>query len=268
MRASRAPLFAVALLLTPGLAAAEPAAGAVATTVGSSSAAAVPPPAPGTPAPEGLSATDKLVEKLAVDHSYSLLELGLGALSLPKKQLCLPTQNRCATADLTLLGSLRFLVRWNDRFALGAGASLGFRPVTDEASINASSGLIERTHTRNYFMLGGTGRYYLITGDFSLWAGAGAGLIVVADHYTLNDSGTAIINPRGVTLRSEGWMIGASLGADWRLTKNWLIGLWTHEMLWSLPDSKACAQTGDCATITGKSFSIETGLSLTYRAKI
>jgi hypothetical protein len=229
-------------------------------------------PTPATPQPVGKPGADiprsTLIDKLTVDHSYSLLELGVGALSLPRKQLCIPTQNQCATADLTLLGSLRFLVRWDERFALGAGVSLGFRPVTDEASISSSTGTISRSHTRNYFMLGGLGRYYIISGDFNLWAGAGAGIIVVADHYNLTDSGTAIINPRGVTLGSEGWMVGASLGADWRLSKNWLIGLWTQEMLWGLPDTKACAQTGDCATITGKSFSIETGLSLTYRAKI
>ena len=251
MRASRATLVIAALLLAPGRASAvEPPATPPANPASTPAATPAPTPLPEHAGEPGLDPTRALiVEKLTVDHTYSLLELGVGALSLPKKQLCIPTQNRCSTADLTLLGSLRFLVRWNERFALGAGASLGFRPVTDEASIDSSSGTIERTHTRNYFMLGGTGRYYLINGDFNLWVGVGAGLIVVADHYNITDTGTAIINPRGTTLRSEGWMVGASLGADWRLSKNWLVGLWTHEMLWSLPDEKACAQTGDCATI-------------------
>ena len=106
-------------------------------------------------------------------RAHAQVEIGLGALSLPAKQLCLPTQRKCADADYTLLASLRYLLRWSPQFAAGVGVSIGFRPVSDDASMASPEGTIERDHSRNYMMLMGLWRYHFIRRQaFEMWAGA------------------------------------------------------------------------------------------------
>lgn len=200
---------------------------------------------------------------------HAQVEIGLGALSLPAKQLCLPTQNKCADADFTLLGSLRYLLRWSPEFAAGVGVSIGFRPVSDDASLASSEGTIGRDHSRNYMMLTGIWRYHFVRRQsFEMWFGAAGGLIVVRDAYELRDKGTAIINPRSTTISTSGPMAAVSLGADWALSPSWTFGGWTNQMLWFLPKTPDCASTNDCATVSGRAYSLELGVAFTYRTKI
>ncbi len=200
---------------------------------------------------------------------HAQVEIGVGALSLPYKQLCLPTQNKCASADYTLLGSLRYILRWDHRFAAGVNVSIGFRPISDDASQNSPDGKIERDHSRNYFMLTGVWRYYFVRRQgFEMWAGVAGGLIVISDQYVLRDPGTAIINPRSTTIATTGPMGAVALGADWALSPSWTLGGWTTQMLWFLPSKYACASTYDCASVSGRAYSLELGINLTYRTKI
>ncbi|MCS6900258.1 MAG: hypothetical protein RMJ98_12265, partial [Myxococcales bacterium] len=150
------------------------------------------------------------------ERAHAMVELGLGGLSLPYKQLCLPTEIKCANSDYTLLGSLRYALRWSPKFAAGAGVSLGFRPLEDEANIRGQAGVIERTHSRNYLILSSQWRYYFLRQEgFEGWVGGTGGLIVVSDRYELKDRGTAIINLRSTILATQGPMVGARGGVEW-----------------------------------------------------
>lgn len=203
------------------------------------------------------------------DRAHAMVEIGLGGLSLPYKQLCLPTEIECANSDYTLLGSLRYALRWSPKFAAGAGVSLGFRPLVDEANIGGQAGVIERTHSRNYLLLSGHWRYYLVRQEgFEGWVGATGGLIVVSDRYELKDKGTAIINPRSTILATQGPMVGAGAGVEWSLNSSWAVGGWTSQMLWFLPKKPSCGATYDCATVSGASYSLELGVSLLYRTRL
>lgn len=203
------------------------------------------------------------------ERAHAMVEIGIGGLSLPYKKFCLPTEYRCASSDYTLLGSLRYSLRWSPSFAVGAGISLGFRPLSDNADIQSSEGVIPRVHSRNYLLLSSTFRYYFFEQDgLEVWAGATGGLIVVSDRYELQNKGTAIINPRNTTLASQGPMIGLGLGLDWSLNSSWAIGGWTHQMIWFLPENAACGATYDCATVSGASYSLELGLSMIYRSRL
>ena len=214
-------------------------------------------------------ATSPIARDSLVDHSYAMVEVGMGALSLPYKKLCIPTQNKCATADFTLLGSLRYSLRWSPHFAAGAGVSLGVRPISDEADLAAPGAPIQRVHSRNYLIISGQLRYYVTQRDgFEVWGGGSGGLIVVSDRYELEDKGTAIINPHSTTLSTQGPMVGLAAGAAWSLNSSWTVGGWTSQMIWFLPDKPACGPTGDCATVSGASYSLELGLALTYRSRI
>lgn len=215
------------------------------------------------------SETPPLHRDAIIDRAHAMVEVGLGGMSLPYKQLCIPTQNRCATSDFTLLGSLRYMLRPSPRFSFGAGVALGFRPISDDADIVTPNGTIQRVHSRNYLILSGQGRYFFARRDgFEAWVGASGGLIVVSDRYELEDKGTAIINPRSTTLATQGPMVGFAAGADWALSTAWTVGGWTHQMLWFLPDKAACGATSDCATVSGLSYSLEIGLAFTYRTRL
>lgn len=203
------------------------------------------------------------------ERAHAMVEIGVGGLSLPYKKFCLPTEIQCANSDYTLLGSLRYALRWSPRFAAGAGVSLGFRPLSDNADINSPEGTIKRIHSRNYLLLSGIWRYYFLQkSGFETWAGVTGGLIVVSDRYELEDKGTAIINPRNTTLASQGPMIGIGGGIEWSLNTSWAAGGWTHQMIWFLPKEPVCGATHDCTTVSGASYSLELGLSLTYRTRL
>ncbi len=203
-----------------------------------------------------------------LDRPHSHVELGVGALTLPSANLCIATQ--CTDTDLTLLLALRHVFMFNRRFGLEAGVAWGFRPVTAEANLTAPDGeVVERRHTRNYFMVSGGARYYPITSPgFLLWTGATAGVVVASDRYGSPDRGESILGPRSTVIRSEGAMGGVALGADWPLRTNWLLGAWTTQMLWHFPGKKSCAQTGECASVGGSLYSFEAGIAVTYRVHL
>ena len=203
-----------------------------------------------------------------IDRPHTLVDVGLGALTLPRANLCIT--RTCTTTDLTLLLALRHFFRFNRRWAFGAGISWGLRPGSDDATVSGDGVVVPRTHARNYFSVAGNARYYPIANDaWDLWTGLTSGIIVVSDRYRVTEPGTSIVGPRGVTVASEGFMAGVGFGVDWSLARNWTVGVWTTQMLWQLPKAHACAQTGsDCASVGGSLFSFETGLSATYRVRL
>jgi len=204
----------------------------------------------------------------SLDRQHTLVELGIGALTLPSVKLCLETS--CTTTDLTLLLSLKHFFKFNRTWGIGAGVSWGFRPTKEDASITTPDGrTIGREHTRNYFMLAGAARYYLIATDgFDFWTGLTAGVIVASDRYAPTQRGESILGPRSTGVVTEGLMGGFGLGADWAFRNNWTVGLWTTQMLWKFPTTKDCAQTRECATVSGTLFSFETGVNVTYRVRL
>lgn len=199
---------------------------------------------------------------------HDLVEVGVGALTLPSVKLCIATN--CTTTDLTLLLSFRNLVRFEKVWAVGAGVAWGFRPVTADASMRATDGsLIEREHTRNYFMVSGMARRYVVNRErFEMWLGATGGLVITSDRYSSAKTSESIIGPKANAIRTEGIMGGAGLGAAWSLSESFNLGLWTTEMLWKFPTERACAATRECATVSGSLFSFETGVYLTYRVRL
>lgn len=214
------------------------------------------------------SATGAAKAAYNLDRPHSHVELGVGALTLPSAHLCIATQ--CTDTDLTLLLALRHVFMFNRRFGIEAGVAWGFRPVEAETNLTAPDGtVVERRHTRNYFMVSAGARYYPITSpNFLLWTGGTAGVVVASDRYGSPDRGESILGPRSNVVRSEGVMGGAQLGADWPLRTNWLVGAWTTQMLWHFPGRKSCAQTGECASVNGSLYSFEAGVAVTYRVHL
>lgn len=209
------------------------------------------------------------VSAYSLDRPHTLVDVGLGALTLPAAKLC--TSLSCTTTDLTLLIALRHLYKWNRHWGVGAGISWGLRPGTDDATVHGPDGVsVARTHARNYFSVAGNARYYPVAEDqWHLWVGLTSGIIVVSDRYALSEKGTSIVGPKNVTVASEGFMAGLGFGFDWSLARNWTVGAWTTQMIWHFPATRSCAQTvGDCATVSGSLFSFETGLSVTYRVRM
>jgi hypothetical protein len=222
------------------------------------------------PARAAAEATEESIAASAysLDRPHTLVDVGLGALTVPDKRLCITTT--CTTTDLTLLIALRHFYKWNRRWGVGAGISWGLRPGTEDATLPGSDGLAApRTHARNYFSVAAHGRYYPIAGDlFDVWTGVSSGIIVVSDRYATEQPGTSLIGARSIHVASEGFMAGLGIGADWALARNWTVGAWTSPMLWRFPSKPGCVQTNECGSVSGTLFSFETGLSVTYRVRL
>lgn len=203
---------------------------------------------------------------------FTKAELSLGALTLPRARFRLPTDESTNRADLTLLLTLRQLFQWNPSFAIGAAIDWGLRPTSEKVTIESARGPIERSHSRNYLMVTGLVRYIpVVRPDYEIWVAASGGALIVSDRYVSKLDKWAlpvVVGPQATNISTEGGTAGLGAGFEYRLDRRWALGGFTQQMLWFLPQQKRCAQTLECASVGGRLFSFEVGLTATYRLRL
>jgi hypothetical protein len=171
--------------------------------------------------------------------------------------------------DATLQTGIRLLFRGGKDWVLGVGALFGPSPTNDTTYGGAKQ--LPRTHSRNYLVFTGEGRYVPIrTGPFEGWAGLVAGGVVIADRFTTDagDDVPSIVGTKEVTIHTEGFVIGAQAGFTWNFAERWGAGIVVRGNQWILPSNPVCSPIGDCATLQGGVQSVEAGLSIGYRVPL
>ena len=228
--------------------------------------------ASGDTEPEQASDTDgsTLINERAAYRSTGMAELGLGWLVLPGAKVCSArTQNSCKNGDSSPMIEVWPLVRPLPRFALGAGISLGLIPTTDAPRQDPPG--VDRSHSRGYLTVEGIGRYYPIVGqNVEAWAGLTAGFVVVSDTFRSKNGLTdkALVGPRGVTIRTEGYTVGLAVGGSYRLSPHWSIGATFRYGAWLLPKKPATDPLGDEASLVGLNNMFSLSLDVGYRTPL
>lgn len=215
----------------------------------------------GQPHPTGTVGYDRLT---------GMAEVGLGWLLLPGAEVCTePSIAGCSRGDSSLGLEVWQLFRATRSFALGAGLLLGLTPTT-EPPRNDPPG-VSRDHTRRYFTVEATARYYAITSEtFEGWAGISSGLVVVSDRFesTEGRSDKALVGPRGVTIRTEGYTVGMAVGAAYLFSPSWSVGAAARYGSWFLPETPAKSPFGDEASLRGQVNLLSFGINVAYRVPL
>ncbi|MCC6903320.1 MAG: hypothetical protein IT377_30385 [Polyangiaceae bacterium] len=205
----------------------------------------------------------------AVDHDRltGMAEFGLGWLILPGAEVCVePSIAGCSKGDSSLGLEAWQLFRATRSFAAGAGLLLGLTPTTDAPREDPPG--VSRDHARRYFTVEGTARYYALTlPTFEGWVGVSGGLVVVSDRFesTAGQSDKALVGPRGVTIRTEGYTVGVAVGAAYLFAPSWSVGGALRYGSWFLPEEPARSPFGDEASLRGQVNLISFGLDIAYR---
>lgn len=204
------------------------------------------------------------------DRLTGMAEFGLGWLLLPGAQVCVePSIAGCSQGDSSLGLEAWQLFRATRSFTLGAGLLLGLTPTTDAPREDPPG--VSRDHTRRYFTVEGTARYYAFSGPtFEGWLGLTSGLVVVSDRFASNRGSTdkALVGPRGVTIRTEGYTVGLAVGAAYRLSTNWSTGAALRYGSWFLPEKPARSPFGDEASLRGQNNLLSFGINIAYRVPL
>ena len=127
---------------------------------------------------------------------------------------------------------------------------------------------IKRDHSRGYLTIEGIARFYPFVGErFEGWVGLTGGLLVLSDTFdTQADPGDkALVGPRGITIRSEGYTIGLAAGAAYSLAPNWSVGATLRYGNWFLPSTPETDALKDQASLTGRNTMFALGLNIAYR---
>ncbi len=208
-----------------------------------------------------------------IDHPHTIAELEAGIIALPNAPISpgqrggdAPIVGRIGRGDATLQTGLHVLYRWNRDYAIGAGAIFAPSPTSDD-QYGGLSGL-PRTHSRSYLFFGFEGRYIpLHVRDFEAWVGLSSGAVIIADRFTteLSDRVPTILGTPDVTIRTEGFALGAQAGGSYYLSENWIAGANVRGYHWLLPETRSCSSIGDCATLAGSVQVFELGLTIGYR---
>lgn len=224
--------------------------------------------APATEAPRGDEAMLRII-----DRPHTVAEIEAGIIALPNAPISpgqrggdTPLVGKIGRGDATLQTGIHVLYRWNRSYAIGAGVLFAPLPTSD-TQYGGQSGL-QRTHARTYFFIGMEGRYIPIHyKSFEAWIGLSSGAVIVGDRFTTDagDKVPTILGQKDVTLRTEGFAIGAQLGGTYYFSENWLTGLNLRGYHWLLPESARCSAIGDCATLAGSVQVFEVGLKIGYR---
>jgi hypothetical protein len=189
------------------------------------------------------------------DRVQGMLEAGLGWLVLPGAEVCVePTIAGCSRGDSSLQLDAWQLFRLNRRFAAGAGVVLGLTPTTDAPREDPPG--VTRDHTRRYFSVEATARYYYLTGvSLEGWVGLTGGLVVVSDRFesTEGNSDKALVGPRGIT---------------YLLSPNWTLGGTLRYGSWFLPKEPETDPFGDEASLRGQNNVLSLSMILGFRAPI
>jgi hypothetical protein len=208
-----------------------------------------------------------------IDRPHTIAELEAGIIALPNAPISpgqrggdAPILGKIGRGDATLQTGIHVLYRWNRDYAIGAGAIFAPSPTSDTEYGGLTS--LRRTHARSYLFLGMEGRYIpLHYRYFEAWVGLSSGAVIVADRFT-TEAGTEvppILGTRDVTVRTEGFAVGAQAGGTYYLSENWIAGANLRGYHWVLPESRRCSSIGDCATLTGSVQVFELGLTIGYR---
>lgn len=200
----------------------------------------------------------------ALDRPTGIAEFGFGWLTLPRAAICVQPVAGCEEGDTSFELDAWQLYRGSKRWAFGAGILVGLIPTNDTDLPEGG----DRKHSRQYFTIEGTIRYYPYVGEsVEWWVGATGGLVVVSDRFVVEDEGPdrALLGPRGVTIRTEGSSIGLAGGPVIALTENWALGATLRYGRWFLPDQPAFDPLGSQASLTGQTTVISLGLSVAFR---
>jgi hypothetical protein len=200
----------------------------------------------------------------ALNRSTGIAEVGVGWLTLPGAQVC--SANSCKKGDTSFALDAWELFRTSRRFAFGAGFLLGLIPTTAAPPSNPMG--VERDHSRSYLTLEGTIRHYPYIGEsVELWWGVTGGLVVVNDRFAVNNQqqDLALVGGSAATIRTEGATIGAALGAEFWLARNWSMGTAFRYGNWFLPKTAGKDPLLEEASLTGRNTMFSLGISLAYR---
>lgn len=206
----------------------------------------------------------------ALDRLTGMAEVGLGWLVLPAAQVCVERDIAgCTRGDSSLELDAWQLFRGDRRFAVGAGMTLGLTPTTDAPRQDPPG--TNRDHSRGYFTFEGMLRYYpVVNPPFEAWAGLTGGLVVVSDRFESNEGrdDKALVGPRGVTIRTEGYTVGLALGGAYSFATSWSLGATLRYGSWFLPGEPARDPLGDEASLTGQNDVLSLVLAVGYRVPL
>jgi hypothetical protein len=205
----------------------------------------------------------------AAERPTGMAEFGFGWLTLPGARVCASGATlRCSLGDSSLSLEAWQLFRLLRAFAWGAGLTLGLTPTTATRP-NASGSGTGRDHTRRYLTVESTVRYYPYIGDaFEAWVGLTAGIAVVSDTFSTRSvppDDRALVGPQGVTIRTEGFTLGAAVGGAYQLSPNWLLGANLRYGSWFLPRRPARDPIGDQASLVGQNSMLALAVNVAYR---
>lgn len=213
-----------------------------------------------------------------LDRPHTVLNLEAGIIALPNAAISASNRGgstpigTVGNGDATVQTGVHILYRATGDWAIGAGALFAPNPTSETTSSGASG--LSRTHSRSYLTLGAEVRYYPLRSRwFEGWFGLTAGAVVVGDRFVNNDAPQvpSILGSNETTVSTEGFGVGAQIGADYLVTESWVIGLAVRADRWFLPDQKpfsqetSCDPVGDCPTLTGGVAAFEFGLTVGYR---
>jgi hypothetical protein len=199
-----------------------------------------------------------------------MAEFGVGFLTLPGAEVCASDRPNtpCGRGDASFALSAWPLFR-RGNFAAGAGLTLGLTSSTDEPRNDPPD--VPRDHSRRYFSVEITGRYYIpITDSLEGWVGIRSGLGVVNDTFQSQQGLTdqALVGARGITILTQGYTVGAGAGIGAPIAQNWLVGGRVGFANWFLPGTPATDPFGDTASLKGVVTTVEFGVTLAYRSRL
>ena len=200
--------------------------------------------------------------------TLGMAEFGVGFFTLPGAQVCIERQAGCRSGDSSLALSAWPLFR-RGAFAAGAGVMLGVTSSTDAPHNDPPD--VPRDHSRRYFSVEITGRYYLPLGErFDGWVGVMTGLGVVDDIFQSQKglSDYALVGPRSSVLLTEGFTLGAGAGVAYEIAERWLLGANVRVSNWFLPSTPLRDPLGDEASLRGNVTAIDLGITIAYRSRL
>jgi hypothetical protein len=211
------------------------------------------------------NAPDVTTPRVRRDRPMGMAELGLGWLVLPGAEVC-SAVNSCSRGDSSPVIEAWPLYSPFRSFAAGAGITLGLIPTTDAPRQDPPG--VTRDHSRGYLTVEGAVRYYPIREErVEAWAGLISGLVVVSDTYKVQggDSDKALVGPRGVTIRTEGYSLGVALGGAYLLSPQVSVGAALRYSNWFLPSVPATDVLDDQASLAGRNSVFSLSLNVAYR---
>jgi hypothetical protein len=206
----------------------------------------------------------------ALDRPTTMAEFGFGWITLPGAAICVERLAAgCKSGDTSLMIDGWLLYRNDTRFAFGAGMTLGFLTTTSAPRQDPTG--VDRDHRRGYFNFESIVRYYPYVGEkIEVWTGATAGLIVVSDRFASKQSfgNEALIGPRGVTIRTEGFAAGLAVGGAFALAQDWSLGATLRYGAWFLPSTPAQDPLNDTASLSGANMFFTIAVGIGYRISL